>query len=488
MSAGLGIAQACVLNPDPNHCANNGQECGTAMVCDPCTSTASSAMGCVPVALAKCPEALETSTIGPTDAGTLTTTGPTTTINPTEDVTIGPETTMTDTDTDSTTGPPPPCDEPDGTYGETCTGNNPFCVGGQCVPCNNGVQLTTCDEAPLTVCADSGACVLCSSEEPDACTGGTPVCDDATHTCVRCSEHAQCGPSACNLFTGACVGGMVVDVGGGLMFTTLGAAVAAVGAGGGGTIIVHAGTYNETITVSGDEVAFLANPGDGVEWQRTMGAGAPQLRVTGGATVLIDEIEFRGNTSVVDAAVRVDGNMSRLWMDRSTMAQNAGVAVSTEGSGELVLRNCFVAGANDLATVNVETNATADLQYTTVGANLGNAVGLVCDGSGPVTASDSIILSRGMADVDCVTFTADHSAGNSMLPGTDNVSVGATSTTWFGGYSTGDFHLSGAGQDAIMEIGEWNEGNPLDDPSVDIDGDPRAGVEGMMEFPGADLP
>lgn len=402
-----------------------------------------------------------------------------------ETTTVEPDGTASEATTDesTTTGPPPACDEPDGTFGEACPETSPFCVAGECVPCSTDDALTMCSQAPELVCDPSGACVVCSEEDTEACQGETPVCDPETHACVPCTAHAQCGPSACNLFTGACVGGQVVTVGIGQQQPNLISAVTALG-GGEGTIIVYEGIYNETVTIGGGAiVAFLANPGDSPEWQRTVGPGAPQLRVTAASTVFLDGIELRNNTSSADPALRVDG--ASLWVDRTVIAQNQGVPVSAENAATLIIRNSFLGGTVDLPVLNTELTSTVDIRYSTLGAGLGDATAVLCDGGSLVTASDSIILSRGNGpEVVCAMLAADHSASNSMLPGSANVEVGATMTTWFAGYNTGDFHLSASGETMFMDIAQWNNG----DPAVDIDGASRSGIRGVSEHAGADLP
>jgi hypothetical protein len=190
----------------------------------------------------------------------------------------------------STTGPIP------------CMGNEdcsdaaaPFCepVSGECVGCDgtddpDGACTELDPGQPLCV---GGACVACTAENPAACTGETPVCDDASNTCVPCTEHGQCGDAACNLFTGACLpGDAVVHVGVGQDFTTIDAAVDSFDAMTAGTIIVHAGAYNDqAVQVDGGRVlAFLAAEDAAMppRWTQPSG-GAPQLVVTD-ATVLMD--------------------------------------------------------------------------------------------------------------------------------------------------------------------------------------------------------
>jgi hypothetical protein len=405
----------------------------------------------------------------------------------TMNVTEPPMTTMEDVDTTetpetaSTTGPLPDCDESDGTFGKMCMDETPFCVTGECVPCSMVDTRMMCPSN--LVCDSSGACVMCSEQDDEACEGRTPYCDLESHMCVPCTEHSHCGDSACNLFTGACVAGPVLTVGPGQPQPNLISVVTALG-GSGGTIMVYEGTYNETVTITGGVVvAFLANPGASPVWQRTLGAGAPQLRVTAASTVLLDGIELRTNASAVDPALRVDG--ASLWVDRSVVAQNLGVAVSAENGATLMLRNSFFGGAADLVVLNAEMASTVEIQYSTLGASLGDATAVLCDGGSMVTASDSIILSRGDGPgVVCPMFSANHSAGNEMLPGSDNEDVGVVVTTWFTSYNGGDFHLSVSGETAFMDVAEWND----EDPLVDIDGMSRSGASGALEHAGADLP
>lgn len=379
----------------------------------------------------------------------------------------------------SATGPQSACDEEDGTFEVTCSGTTPFCVSGECVSCSTDEPLRTCPDA--MVCDRNGACVVCTSEDATACSGGTPVCDPDTNACVPCTEHAQCGMAACNLFTGECVQGMVVDVVPGA--GALAAAVAAVG--NSGTIVVANGTYDEPVTVGrGATVAFLAAPTAAPQWWRSTGVGAPQLRVTGGATVFVDGIDFRLNDGNVDPAIRIDAAGTRFWVDRATIAQNFGVGVRVEGA-QLMMRNGFVGGANNLAALDV-VGGMAEVLYSTLAAAFGSSNALSCDATAMVAVSDSILIAQdSTGEVACDAIMAEHTATNeTVLAGTGNVPVGQTDEGWFVDYSAGDFHLVGDGPATFMEIAQWDIG----DPTVDIDGEPRGGVDGQADYAGADVP
>lgn len=487
----LGMMDACIIL-DPDHCKTDG-DCSAGMVCDPCVAASPGVDGCVAAAdrldtdltVDKC-QAAEGSATTDDDTTVGMETMTTTTEPMATDTIIDVDTTATDdgTDTSTTTGPPVDCMEADGELGAVCPENVPFCVDGTCVGCTNPLA-GGCAETGAPggdVCDDSGACVVCNENDATACSDGTPACDPMTNLCVPCTEHTQCGMSACNLFDGTCVAGPVVTVGVGQ--PDLASAVTGLG-GGGGTIIVVQDTYDETVIVNGGAtIAFLAELGQTPVWQRTLNAGAPQLRVTGGSTVLIDGIDLRSNDSAVDPALRVDGAGSRLWVDRSAIVQNVGQAVSAESSATVVLRNCFVGGAVDLAAINVAAS-NLDLQYSTVGAGTADALAIGCAGASTVTVSDSIVISRGDGpEVVCAPLVATRSASNTAFPnGMDNQEVGGTMTGWFAGYNTGDFHLTMEGQGVFEGIARWND----DDASVDIDGQDRSGVEGTPEHAGADF-
>ncbi|MEM9460925.1 MAG: hypothetical protein AAGF11_42570 [Myxococcota bacterium] len=281
------------------------------------------------------------------------------------------------------------------------------------------------------------------------------------------------------------MGGPVVTVGPGQQESNLTDALAAIGDE--GTLILYQWIYDEALTISAGTVAFLANDGDMVEWRQTSGGGVPQLRTEEMATVLLDGLELSLNASLSEPAIRAI-TFSRVWADRSIVARNPGGAIVTVNNSQAVLRNCFIGGEVDAVVMDVRGESNVSAQYTTIGAGAGEAIAVECTGGATMTASDSVILTRGMEDVSCAGFSADHTVANMMQVGSDNVAVGATDVSWFVDYTSGDFHLTDLGQMTFMEIAQWNEGDPLDDPLVDIDGMPRAGVEGAMEYPGADLP
>lgn len=85
-------------------------------------------------------------------------------------------------------------------FANGCVGQIPICTAGgamppQCRPCNkfdSGAACGGMTPACATTGPDMGHCVLCSSDAASMCMGQTPVCDDATNTCVGCLTSADC--------------------------------------------------------------------------------------------------------------------------------------------------------------------------------------------------------------------------------------------------------------------------------------------------------
>lgn len=490
MGAVLGTVSACPLIDNPNHCANmDANPCLAADVCDPCTPSGN---GCVAkgTELDQDPDAPGCQSAGGESSTepTATDTSATTTMDTTMTTTIEPDTTVTVGDTESsTTGEPQPCMGDD----DCMDAASPFCspVLQECVNCM-GIQdsdAACADRDPLLpACNDQGDCVQCTGDASGACVDGTPICDTESNTCVPCTEHAECGMAACNLFTGECLSeDIVVTVGpAGQDVTTLADALMSIPAGGEGTIIVFDDDYNEALTVTTSRVvAFLAAPGSSPNWVRTSGAN-PQLTVTGGATVLLDGLNLQSNVSNMVPALRADDGFA--WADRTQVVENNGGAVTAITGSEVVLRNCFLNGPNDLGVLSVQ-GSTVDVHFSTLAADFGTSTALSCDMASTVTVRDSILVSRsGDAEVVCDVIDAEHTASEAMLTGTGNMQVGDVSTAWFVDYNAGNYHLTGPGATTFADIAEWND--VPREPRVDIDGDARSNADGTPEPAGADLP
>lgn len=385
----------------------------------------------------------------------------------------------------STTGPLP------------CMGNGdcmdaaaPFCepMSGACVACDgtadpDGACAGLDPGAPLCV---GGACVQCTAAAPEACMGSTPVCDDATNTCMPCTAHDQCGQAACNLFTGACLpADAVVHVGPGQTFMTLGAAIASFAAGAEGTIVVHQGTYNEAATVDGGRVlAFLANVGDLPLWILAPST-SPQLEV-GDATVLMDGIQISGNASSSHPAIHVSAGQA--WMDRSQIIGNDGGGLLAEAGAELVLRNCFVGDGTASANALAIDSASADVLYTTLGSgfdNFGDVFPIQCTTPVAVVVRNSVLVSfdNAAGEISCSMAEVTNTASETLIPGVGNVALGAIEADWFADVTVGNFLLDSPPA-SIATTATWESG----DPPTDIQGDPRPQLDGAPDVAGADVP
>ena len=387
---------------------------------------------------------------------------------------------------ESTTGPMPCVDNGD------CGGGTPFCepVSGECVTCDGTEDPDgSCAgvDPANPVCLD-GACVQCTAAAPEACMGMTPVCDDATNTCVPCTAHDQCmGEAGCNLFTGACLpSDAVVHVGPGQMHGTLTEAVASFGPGAEGTIVVHQADYNEAVTVDGGRVlALLANAGDTPIWLLA-GGGAPQLTVDDG-TVLLDGLRLSGNAD--DVGLSVDAG--RAWVDRSRIVQNSGGGIVAQNAAELTLRNCFVGdgtnGENALTVDGTTSMASAMVSYTTLGTgfdNFNDVFPVFCDGAADVTIRNSLLVSfDNPSELSCSTATVTNTASEALIPGAGNVALGDVGMDWFVGVDNGDFHLNNP-PGMLATTARWTTG----DPPTDIDGNLRPTMDDAADYAGADVP
>lgn len=122
------------------------------------------------------PSATVTGTTPGTSASTtMSTTDTETTDDPTVSTTVDPDS------TGDSTGTPVACEGSDGTLDSDCPGEAPFCLGGECVGCDD-------------LADGAGAC---AGVDP-----ATPVCNAGT--CSACENHSECGSGACRRRTGEC--------------------------------------------------------------------------------------------------------------------------------------------------------------------------------------------------------------------------------------------------------------------------------------------
>ncbi len=373
---------------------------------------------------------------------------------------------------------------------DDCTGAAaPFCgLDGDCVDCG-GLEPSMADgaceslDAATPVCGADG-CVECTTGNTVLCDGDTPFCDDDTNTCTGCSEHAQCGDAACNMFTGVCLpAGAVVHVGGPTPdFIDIASAISNVPVSGQSTVIVHQGSYNAIVTVNGGRtIALLANAGDLPVWEPDV-SDASQLNV-GNGTVLVDGIQLSGNGSTENPAVTVSGGQA--WFDRSRVINNFGGGLSAAAMAELVLRNCFIGNGTIGANGVTVDGSSAMVLYTSLGAgfdNFGDVFALECIDPMDVVVRNSFLVSLDDAssEISCPAAEVSYTASEQEILGTGNQMLGEVAVDWFINIDAGDFHLDNPPRQvattALRQAG---------DPPVDIDGNPRVDL-GSMGFAGAD--
>jgi hypothetical protein len=162
-------------------------------------------------------------------------------------------------------------------------------------------------------------------------------------------------------------------------------------------------------------------------------------------------------------------------MDATAVAAN-GAADSTSTTGMVI------DGAMDWEIV-----------YSTVAGNRGMSdfAGreMACTEGSPGAARNSIFMGEGApTDIDCAYGTFDDcvvdlGSGGSTVTG-DNLTDLAWTPTLFSNPAAGDLHVEDAGDSPLADLAVWRTG----DPAVDIDGQPRANVDGVADWPGVDVP
>jgi hypothetical protein len=330
----------------------------------------------------------------------------------------------------------------------------PFCepVSGECVACDgtDDPDGACAGLDPLQPLCVGGECVACTPENPLVCDEQLLLCDGDTNACVPCTEHGQCGSGACELAVGTCFPPdtvVHVDGDGGQDFMTVAAAVASVGGGLHGVIVVHEQDsglgYPGAVIDGGKVVALLTAPGEAPVLQGT--GGNPGLTVEGAGTILyVDGLRVSLSAGL---GLRVNGALA--WVDGSRIVQNSGGGVLAENGAELTLRNCFVGGDDNTAAVDVD-GATARITFSTLGGGTITATGLSCTAPDAVEVRSSVIVALGImatggVDVACSVADITYTATEASFMGTGNVAVGElpfmTPEDWFGDYGTGDFHL-----------------------------------------------
>ncbi|MCB9567267.1 MAG: right-handed parallel beta-helix repeat-containing protein [Myxococcales bacterium] len=468
-----------------------------------------------------------------TSTGNPTTTGqPTSTTAPTSTTGV-PETTGSsgsttgNPSTSTTTGEPPECTAPDGEVDQACDAATPFCQGGSCVDCSGAGGDSACAaaDAASPVC-EGGVCVECTADKADACSGTSPVCDTDSNACVGCTEHAQCGDTACNMADGSCfptdyiiwVDRNAEDcmVGDGSMATPFCKITEAFdkiaepdNLPAPWTVRIKPGTYieGEHMTPGGSTMALIADGGavtirstaDSVAGLTTGDASTLftqglifSLAQTSGlkcsaSTVWATDTQMKNNSQHGVEAIDCD-----TFHKRSLITQNQKGGVASYGAGMTEIVNSYVTANGNLAAEfggirSAQGNELKILYTTMIGNDGDQAASIQCIDANGGEVRNSVVLGRtNNPSVDCMNAVVSYSLVDGGDMQGDNNMMGADSDvkTWFELPAGGIFRVKEMVDDLpspIAEVAMWMDG----DPKYDYDGDMRPAD---MGFPGADTP
>lgn len=440
----------------------------------------------------------------------------------------------TDTGTSSgteTTGVKPDCTAQDGQPDQACDAATPFCVAGKCVDCSAANNESACEtlNADTPVCTDAGACVQCTASDAAACGGTTPICDEATSSCVGCTEHAQCGGEvACNLGDGSC---FAIDY---VLYVDKAAADCAAGTGAidtpfctlaeaftkiaepdnlpaAWTVHIKAGTYTEPEHKTPDSsvIALLA---DGPIILRSSMDGAAGLTTGNASTLFLQGILF--------SLASGDGlkcSAATLWADdiqsktnnllgletidctthvrRALISGNKEGGVASIGNGITHIESSYVTAngtaISEFGGIRSAQGNELHVLYSSVINNDGDQVAsLQCIDAMPADVRNSVLIGRtNMPSVDCMTGMISHSLvdGGDMQGDGNMIGMAADLKTWFENPIGGIFRVKPLVNDMpspIAEVAMWMTG----DPALDYDGNPRPATDASPDFPGADVP
>jgi hypothetical protein len=256
-------------------------------------------------------------------------------------------------------------------------------------------------------------------------------------------------------------------------------AIDAVGPQGAGTIWIAPGAgigYAEDLSIVDGQTIALGGSGVAPSVLNPVADGATStLTVAGASTVVyLEHLLLR----VSGEGPAIDVSAGTLVGTRLQLRQNAGGAIALTDGANLSLVNSIVGSISPFATALSVTESTADLLHVTLVGS--SAPALSCDAPLSVTLRNTIVLEAWIGpELECDEAVLVNSA--------TEAEVGDFTTNgpnWFVSLGASDFHLTPEGAAAFDGLGQWNTGDPL----TDIDGDPRPGVDGAPDFPGADVP
>ncbi len=370
-------------------------------------------------------------------------------------------------------------------------GAAPECVGADPPRCKDGATSETCSHGAW---------------QTAACGGKKPTCVDGIG-CAPCTEHSDCPASACHLAgpkQGTCFAvSTVVNV---ADAAALVSGVTGLSSGTERVFRLSAGTYtlSDTLTLANSgEVAFVGVTGTVISGGPSVGdaRNAAFVVTTSGdsAIAYLADLSLSGTSvssglSVTGLAylddVRIAGYYRAFSANGEVHVRRSWLASSALGSylaaGSLFMENSAL-GPNGDSVEGLELGAstTIDFRYVTIAGSM-NAIDCL-SAVPPVggTVRNSIFASTAGGSVyggtdgsNCSTIQFAGSAVDQVGFGTE---IAWYNDTWFKNAAIGDFHLTNVGKSAIPKTASRGS----DDPTVDLDGDPRPASNG---YPGLDEP
>lgn len=425
----------------------------------------------------------------------------------------------TETGPNPTTGTvEPECDE-----NKACEAGK-FCVDEVCVTCDQADANACGDADPnAPVCAE-GACVECSADVHDLCTGTKPVCVD--NACSACTQHSECPDSACNFETGGCFDAQYVlyvdrtatcDGALGTMeapFCKIGDAFPAMMMGDvavGWTIKIKAGNYiEEPLVVPDGALVTFTRWGDGAVKLRAPDDAGDTLTIANASTVYLDRIEFKSNPDfngvvctsakvyaddVLFTANRKQGYESTdcdTQINRSVVFDNDSGGLASYGVGVTRITNSYITSngsqsIGEYGGVLTSQGNEMHIVFSTIANGLSQtgAASLACsDDAGPTEVRNSVLIGFSLPSVICPMATITTSAvDEGAVDGDGNVIAVKADLMNFFNPMTAGVYTAIAGT-PLENLAVWKDG----DPKTDFNGTARVNMDGMMDFAGADKP
>ena len=384
-------------------------------------------------------------------------------------------------ETETTGEPETDTEDPSTTTGPECSealpcldAELPFCVDGMCSTCDASVDPTP-DEAcasldvGLPLCVGT-ECVQCSAEDASACEGTTPLCDDATNTCVGCSFHEECQDldlPACNIATGACFSNDAVTEVNLTSVSALQTAINGVADGAEHAVVITGGNGSpQAATVDGGKTIAIVSTNTSI--QDISGNASPIVTVTGaGSTVFLHRVRLDGSS---DVGVSVQSS-GVLYADSTQVVGNDGGGIELAAGTSGFLRNCMIGGSSVDVSAVLVSGGTLETLYSSILGGALDSYGLRCT-AGSATVRNSIVTTRGDNDA---LVCPGASVSSSRVENSGN-------PDWFSDYNAGDASLTAAGQTQFADVAVWE----LGDPPFDFEGDARPATDGASDFAGAD--